>query len=111
MKPLLPVAALLVAALVALPTALGLAQEPLDPPITPPRWEYRVVGIVELHGSTLDYLKDALEEHEGGIVGFSKALDAQLHQKTEDLLNELGAEGWELIQIDSTSVVLKRPGR
>lgn len=75
------------------------------------RWEYRVVGLTDLHSSTLDYLKGALTEKEGGLLGLAKAADDQLAAKTQDLLNSLGAEGWELIHYSSTSLILMRPAR
>ncbi len=70
-------------------------------------WEYKVVGMVDMHESTLDYLKGALTA-EGGPIGKAKAADEQMAQKTEDLLNELGAEGWELVHYTRTSLIMKR---
>ncbi|MCP3915332.1 MAG: hypothetical protein GY711_07235 [bacterium] len=70
-------------------------------------WEYRVVGIAELHGKGLEYLKKALDDAQGseslmeGLLGVAKGADEQLAKKSEDLLNSLGAEGWELVQADA----------
>lgn len=99
--------------LVAVPLARA-SQEPASPSPPPsphdvPRWEYEVVGLVELHGTTLDYLKEALEGE--GLLGKARKADEQLARKTEDLLDELGAEGWELVHVDSSSMILKRPAR
>ncbi len=73
--------------------------------------EYKVVPMSDIHSSTLDYLKGALGESEGGILGLAKAADDQLAKKTEDLLNELGAEGWELLHYSKTSLILMRRTR
>ncbi len=73
--------------------------------------EYKMVPMSDIHSSTLEYLKDALGESEGGILGLAKAADDQLAKKTEDLLNELGAEGWELLHYSKTSLILMRRAR
>jgi hypothetical protein len=103
------------------PTAVGLVllalalpltragQEPAPGPALQ-RWDYKVVGLGELHGSTLDYLKGALTE-DGGLLDKVKAADDQLARKTEDLLDELGAEGWELLHYSKTSLILMRPAQ
>lgn len=72
-------------------------------------WEYKVVGMADLHSSTLDYLKSALDRDEGGFLGMAKAADEELAQQTEDVLNEYGAEGWELLEISGVSAIFKRP--
>ena len=73
--------------------------------------EYKMVPMSDIHASTLDYLKGALGESQGGILGLAKAADDQLAKKTEDLLNELGAEGWELLHYSKTSMILMRRAR
>ena len=35
-------------------------------------------------------------------------LAQKLAKKTEDLLNEHGAEGWEFVSLSATSLILKR---
>lgn len=88
-------------------------------------WEYEVVGLTEIYGSTLDYLKGALgsgEEEDddeggaggvrgriGGMLGFGKKVDDQLVAKTRDLLNVYGADGWELAEYRENVFVFKRP--
>lgn len=80
------------------------------PVASSPAWDYKVVGIAGLHGSTLDYLKEALTG-EDGLLDKALAADEQMARKTEDLLDGLGAEGWDLVHITSTQVILKRPAR
>ena len=100
--------ALLVAALLALAAPFALARQEVSPPSD--LWEYRAVGVSELYGSTLEYLKGAIGKAEG-ILGAAKAADDQLVAKTQDLLNELGAEGWELAHYSNNMVIMKRPAR
>ena len=97
--------AILVAAFAAPLAWSALAQEATSAATT---LEYKVVPMSDIHSSTLDYLKGALGESEGGILGLAKAADDQLAKKTEDLLNELGAEGWELLHYSKTSLILMR---
>lgn len=99
---------LLVLAAWAMTAIAGRAQEPAPAPGF--AWEYKVVGLVDRHEKVLSYLKRAVEDGEG-LLGVAREVDAELAQKTEDLLNELGADGWELIQVDATGLVLKRPRR
>ena len=92
--------------------ALALASSllPISIPADSPSntaWEYKVVGIAGLHGSTLDYLKEALKGDEG-LLDKALATDEQLARKTEDLLDGFGAEGWDLVHITSTQMILKR---
>ena len=70
--------------------------------------EYKVVPMSDIHARTLDYVLDSQEENEGGILGLFKSVDDQLAKKTEDLLNEMGAEGWELLHYSKTSLILMR---
>ena len=72
------------------------------------RWEYKVVGMVERHGSTLSYLRRALDG-DTNPLDLAKGVDEQVALKTEDLLNELGAEGWELEHFADWALILKRP--
>ena len=60
------------------------------------------------HGSTLTYLKQAIGG-ERNPLEIAKGVDEQVAQKTEDLLNELGAEGWELEHFAEWALILKRP--
>jgi len=70
--------------------------------------EYKVVPMSDIHARTLDYVLESQEENEGGILGLFKSVDDQLAKKTEDLLNEMGAEGWELLHYSKTSLILMR---
>lgn len=83
------------------------------PPHRKGAWEYEVVGLTNIYGSTLDYLKAAVSsDNEGGIkglLGFGKEVDDQLVAKTRDLLNEYGAKGWELVEYRGNVLVFKRP--
>ncbi len=118
--PLLPLALVALVALVnSLPwSALqdGGGQDP-DATADHVRWEYKVVGLTEIHGRALEYLGQALEggdEDAGlyeGLLGLAKRADDKLAQKNEDLLNELGSEGWELIDYHVRHMILKRPAR
>ena len=92
--------------------ALALASSllPLSLPADPPSntaWAYRVVDIAGLHGSTLDFLKEALTGEEG-LLEKALATDEQLARKTEDLLDGFGADGWDLVHITTTQMILKR---
>ncbi|MFT7680054.1 MAG: hypothetical protein ACI8QC_004060 [Planctomycetota bacterium] len=106
--------------------AAGLAfgqavQEPVEqevaafagPPHRTGAWEYEVVGLTDIYGSTLDYLKDAVssdnESSLSGLLGLGKKVDDQLVAKTRDLLNEYGAKGWELVEYRGNVFVFKRP--
>ncbi len=71
-------------------------------------WEYRVVGLEDLHDTTLSHLREALEE-KGSLLERALAPLKGYSKKTEDLLNELGQEGWELVHYSQTSMILKRP--
>lgn len=73
-------------------------------------WEYKVVGLDELHNTTLEHLKDAIKK-KGGLLDRAKAPLDGLAEKSEAMLNELGAEGWELVHYSNTSMILKRPAR
>jgi len=97
----------LVLAVLAAPLAFSTQQPAATAHAT---WEYKVVGLTEMHKSALDYLTGAWKE-KGTIAEKLKATDEQMAQKTEDLLNELGAEGWELLHHSNTVMVLKRPGQ
>lgn len=83
------------------------------PPHRTGAWEYEVVGLTNIYGSTLDYLKGAVgTDREGGLsglLGFGKKVDDQLVAKTRDLLNEYGAKGWELVEYRGNVLVFKRP--
>ena len=86
-------------------------------------WEYEVVGLTDIYGSTLDYLKGAVGGEEEaaeqdpapgplrGLLGFGKKVDDQLVAKTRDLLNQYGAQGWELVEYRENVLVFKRPKR
>ena len=84
-------------------------QDPV-PDAAPGRWEYKVVGLDELHDSTLEHLKEAIKQG-GGLLDRAKAPLDGLAEKSEAMLNELGAEGWDLVHYSNTSMVLKRPVR
>lgn len=99
---------LALAALVAWSLSLVPSQEAPAP--APPAWEYKVVGLVDRHGKTLDYLKRAVDEGRG-VLGVAREVDAEIARKTEDLLNELGAEGWKLAHLSETALILERPRR
>lgn len=71
-----------------------------------PTFEYKAVGMVDMHGDALDYLKGALGED--GLLGKAKKADEQWAKKTEDLCNELGAEGWELAHATGSMMIFKR---
>jgi len=73
-------------------------------------WEYKVVGLDELHDSTLEHLKEAIKQG-GGLLDRAKAPLDGLAEKSEAMLNELGTEGWDLVHYSNTSMVLKRPAR
>lgn len=108
MKAILPTIALAIAA----STLAWSAQDADSSAAAEPdfqQWEYKIVSMAEIHGSTLDYLKDALDNARNGSL-FDKAVEAdvQLGQKTEDLLNVLGEEGWDLVEYGSTMIILKR---
>lgn len=118
MKPLV-IALALVAGLVSLSHSQNITLSSQDDRPAPPadvqrisqaptRWEYKVVGMVDRHGSTLSYLKRAIEG-ERNPLEIAKGVDEQVAQKTEDLLNELGAEGWELQHFAEWALILKRP--
>ena len=100
----------------AAPLAWSALQEPSSE-YSGPLWEYKVVGMTEIHGRSLDYLMDALEggdEDEGlaqGLMRLAKRADDQMAKKSEDLLNELGREGWELVESEVKHLILKRPLR
>ncbi len=104
------VLAILVSAF-AVPLAWSALAQEVSPATTPPTFEYKVVPMSEIHGRTLAYLKEAPSESKGGILGLFKSLDDQLAKKTEDHLNELGAEGWELLHKSNTSLILMRATR
>ncbi len=117
-NPLLPVAFVALVALVSslagsAPRGVG-GQDP-DGSAGHVRWEYKVVGLTEVHGRALEYLGRALEggdEDAGlyeGLLGLAKRADDKLAQKNEDLLNELGGEGWELVDYHVRHMIFKRP--
>ena len=84
-----------------------------EPSIEPTTWEYKVVGLAEIHSKTLEYLKEAWEGDDGtsGLLSLPGRADAKMAQKREDILNELGREGWELVDHDVHTLILKRPLR
>lgn len=71
-------------------------------------WEYKVVSMVERHGDAMDYLKRAFEDG-GNPLGMAAKVDEQLAQKTQDLLNEHGQDGWELEHFADWALIFKRP--
>jgi hypothetical protein len=82
-----------------------------DPAPAHPRWEYEVVGLTDIYGNTLDYLKGALAGEAQGLLELAKKTDEQLVAKTRDLLNKYGAEGWELAEYRENVMVFKRLAR
>lgn len=107
--------ALLVVLLVALVAPFALArQEPAEPAepaqsaAVGTRWEYKVIGLTEIYGSTLEYLKGAIDKSKG-VLGVAKATVDLPAAKTQDLLNEYGVEGWELEYYSNHVLILKRP--
>ena len=81
-------------------------------PTNTTNWEYKVVGLLEIHGNTLNYLEGILDNAERSLKGLAEATEAQLTAKTEDLLNQLGKDGWELEHYDpKRSMIFKRPRR
>lgn len=114
MKPLV-IALTLAAGLVSLALSQDVSFGPQDETEqvqrisqAPTRWEYRVVSMIERHGSTLTYLKQAIGG-ERNPLEIAKGVDEQVAQKTEDLLNELGADGWELEHFADWALIFKRP--
>lgn len=71
-------------------------------------WEYKVVTMAERHGDAMDYLKRAFEDG-GNPLGMAARVDEQIAQKTQDLLNEHGQDGWELEHFADWALIFKRP--
>lgn len=116
MKQLITTLALAAAFLVlsSAPIAGSLAHAGVSPQEAEPvhqKWEYEVVGLSEIYGSTFDYLKDAFEGDKSDLLKLAKRTDDQLVAKTRDLLNEYGAQGWELAEYRENVLVFKRPVR
>jgi hypothetical protein len=118
---------LILAALVALPvsTVVVLALPSQDPAQDPPTseadaisvmravtvWDYKVVGLTDIHAGALETAKAILDEAKSAkdLLDFGKKTDAQLVEKTETVLDELGAEGWELIEYRGNVMIFKKP--
>ncbi|MDA1265236.1 MAG: hypothetical protein O2816_09185 [Planctomycetota bacterium] len=98
----------LVLAALALPLAKAQAAAPQDP--APSAWEYKVVGVTDIHGSTLGNLKDAVTKGTG-VLDKLKSTDEELAQSIEDVLNEHGQDGWEMIHATKATLIFKRPAR
>lgn len=75
-------------------------------------WEYKVIGLADIHGDSLDYVKRVLNDEKGkreSLLSMVKNTDEQFAQKTEDVLNEWGQKGWELEWFSQKMIVFKRP--
>ena len=92
----------LVLAAVALPF-VG-STEP-SPPATV--WEYEVVGVTDIHGSTVGNLADAIKSGKG-ILDKAKSTDEELAQSIEDVLDTYGQDGWELVTATKAQLIFKR---
>tara|TARA_R110002126_G_scaffold23750_20_gene83045 strand:+ start:23141 stop:23500 length:360 start_codon:yes stop_codon:yes gene_type:complete len=114
---------LILGALVALPVSAAVvlalpAQEPTrvaPEAITvmraPTTWDYKVVGLTDIHAGAIDTAKAILDEAKSAkdLLDFGKKTDAQLVEKTEKVLDEMGADGWELIEYRGNVMIFKKP--
>ena len=77
-------------------------------------WEYKIVSGSEMGAPNLKELQSMAMS---SLLGSFTDLDTPDHTELvdgynraiADALNELGAEGWELVFIDGTQFVFKRP--
>lgn len=71
----------------------------VEPPARP-TWEYKSVnmkGLVDLKGRRVNPFK------------FDPELERQLNDELDSALNELGADGWELVTDINGGLIFKRP--
>ena len=105
----IPMKNLILGALVALPVSAAVvlalpAQEPT-------RVAPEVVGLTDIHAGAIDTAKAILDEAKSAkdLLDFGKKTDAQLVEKTEKVLDEMGADGWELIEYRGNVMIFKKP--
>lgn len=74
-------------------------------------WDYEVVGLTDLHAGALDTAREILEgaKNASDLLEFGKKADDALVEKTEKVLDEMGAQGWELVVYRQNVLVFKRP--
>jgi len=106
----LPVSA---AVVLALPAQEGVPSRPgaISVQRTAVAWDYKVVGLTDIHAGALDTAKAILDEAKSAkdLLDFGKKTDAQLVEKTEKVLDEMGADGWELVEYRGNVMIFKKP--
>jgi hypothetical protein len=83
------------------------------------RWQYRVLSSAQVIGLTrTPELAPLMDTTSGpGIVSpamgdlIEKSMNGELQQRSENTLNRLGAEGYELCAVSDGYYIFKRPNR
>ena len=116
----IPMKNLILGALVALPVSAAVVlavpaqdatssqSEAITVMRAPTTWDYKVVGLTDIHAGAIDTAKAILDEAKSA-KDFGKKTDAQLVEKTEKVLDEMGADGWELIEYRGNVMIFKKP--
>tara|TARA_R110002072_G_scaffold131578_12_gene271175 strand:+ start:2194 stop:2586 length:393 start_codon:yes stop_codon:yes gene_type:complete len=119
----IPMKNLILGALVALPVSAAVVlavpaqdatssqSEAITVMRAPTTWDYKVVGLTDIHAGAIDTAKAILDEAKSAkdLLDFGKKTDAQLVEKTEKVLDEMGADGWELIEYRGNVMIFKKP--